>query len=172
MLSYDEFYAAFRPPKVRMAAMDLLLFHSSFQESYTRALVTFNSSVIFSRNQLCQLLLSFFIFLSLESWRGPSLAAAGETRFKVHVSRSSKCTSQGESKTKVSHYSRLPSLFSFLSFIVNYQKLFVPASCRDSRQIWSYTFFALPPVPNPLTLTLLHTKCHLMWLSLIKWFMY
>lgn len=32
MISYDEFYAAFRPPKVRMAAMDLLLF-SVFQES-------------------------------------------------------------------------------------------------------------------------------------------
>ena len=32
MISYDEFYATFRPPKVRMAAMDLLLF-SVFQES-------------------------------------------------------------------------------------------------------------------------------------------
>ena len=32
MISHDEFYAAFRPPKVRMAAMDLLLF-SVFQES-------------------------------------------------------------------------------------------------------------------------------------------
>ena len=32
MISYDEFYAAFRPPKVRMAAMDLLLF-SVFRES-------------------------------------------------------------------------------------------------------------------------------------------
>ena len=157
MISYDEFYAAFRPPKVRMAAMDLLLF-SVFQESILEKFGHF-WFVCHLQMKLAQFHHSFSIFCLQKADEGPAWLQLEKPDLKYMSA------AQVHAHLKEKAKQRLVIILIYLLFSpVSFTVFYMNSLCLlPVRQIWRH--FILhhhppPPVPNPSTPTLLLTNFH------------
>ena len=142
MISYDEFYAAFRPPKVRMAAMDLLLF-SVFQESI---LEKFGHFWFFCHLQmkLTPFHYSFSIFCLQKADEGPAWLQLEKPDLKYMSAAQVHAHLKEKAKQRLAII-LIYLLFSSVSFMVFYMN---SLCLLPVRQIWRHFILHHHPPPR------------------------
>ena len=156
MISYDEFYAAFRPPKVRMVAMDLLLF-SVFQESILEKFGHF-WFICHLQMKLAQFHHSFSIFCLQKADEGPAWLQLEKPDLKYMSAAQVHAHLKEKAKQRlVTFFSPLSLLWSFIRTLC---ACFRQRFQTDLETLYFAPHFHPSPVPNSLTPTLLLTNFH------------